>query len=77
MIKKRDLTKHCHRLSREAVSLLLGGHQTSCLDMVPGNLLLVALLQQGLDQMASRHPFQPQLFSDSVLFQGLELYNIL
>lgn len=34
------------------------------LDMVLGSQLWVSLLEQGLDQMASRSPFQPQLSCD-------------
>lgn len=35
-----------------------------------GNQLCVALLETGgLDQMTSRHPCQPQPFSDSVIYR--------
>lgn len=36
------------------------GISRSLLDMVMGSLLVVALLEQGWDQVASRGPFSPQ-----------------
>ena len=40
------------------------------LDVVLGNLLWVALLEQGVGQMTSRGPFQPQPLWDSVMTNG-------
>ncbi|PKU45040.1 hypothetical protein llap_4653 [Limosa lapponica baueri] len=51
-----EVTKQWPRLPREFVDSPSLEILKSCLDMILGNQLWVALLEQGLDQMASRGP---------------------
>jgi len=52
------VTKHWHRLPRKIVESRSPEVFTSCLDMILGNQLGVALCEQGeLDQMPSRGAF--------------------
>jgi len=66
------MNEHCHRLAREVVDSLSLESSKNYLDIVLGNQLCVALLEQrGLDLSFSRDPFQHQPFCDSFI-QGSE-----
>lgn len=66
------MTVHGHRLLREMLAFSTLETVKSHPDMVLGNQFWVALCEQGgLDQMALRGDFQPQPFSNSVLYSNL------